>query len=82
MWISVVKRVNPMIFRLFVLAIGFGLAVSGGISTIAYLNMITAGHGVDEYLVFISRRVECYLLPAGIGIIWLSIYWPNGNDEN
>jgi hypothetical protein len=76
------KRVNPMIFRLFVLTIGFGLAVSGGISTIAYLNMITAGHGVDEYLAFISKRVECYLLPAGIGIIWLSIYWPHGNDEN
>jgi hypothetical protein len=71
-----------MIFRLFVLTIGFGLAVSGGISTIAYLNMITAGHGVDEYLAFISRRVECYLLPAGISIIWLSIYWPHNHEEN
>ncbi|WP_079508098.1 hypothetical protein [Mesobacillus jeotgali] len=69
-----------MIFRLFVLTIGFGLAVSGGISTIAYLNMITAGHGLDEYLKFILGRVECYLLPAGIGVIWLSIYWPESND--
>lgn len=70
-----------MIFRLFILVIGFGLAVSGGISTIAYLNMITTGHGVDEYLAFISKRVECYLLPGGIGIIWLSIYWPEHYKE-
>ncbi|WP_286183280.1 hypothetical protein [Bacillus sp. ISL-55] len=76
------KRVNLMIFRLFVLTIGFGLAVSGGISSIAYLNLIVAGHGLDEYLAFISRRVECYFLPAGVGIIWLSIYWPHNNDIN
>lgn len=70
-----------MIFRLFVLTIGFGLAVSGGVSTIAYLNMIMAGYGVNEYLSFISTRFECYLLPAGIGIIWMSIYWPTKKVE-
>jgi hypothetical protein len=71
-----------MMYRLILLAIGFGIAVSGGISTIAYLNMIVAGHGFDEYLSFISKRVECYLFPIGIGIIWLSIYWPHHNEEN
>ena len=71
-----------MIYRIILLTIGFAIAVSGGISTIAYLNMITAGHGFDEYLSFISKRVECYLLPVGIGIIWLSIYWPHHDDEN
>jgi hypothetical protein len=71
-----------MLFRLIVLVIGFGIAVSGGISTIAYLNMITTGHGFIEYFSFISQRVECYLLPVGIGIIWLSIYWPHKNDAN
>lgn len=71
-----------MLFRLSVLVIGFGIAVSGGISTIAYLNMVTAGHGFGEYFSFISKRVECYLLPIGIGIIWLSIYWPHNNDVN
>lgn len=65
-----------MIVRIFILTVGFGISVSGGISTIAYLNMITAGHGVIEYLAFISTRVECYFLPAGIILIWLSIYWP------
>ncbi|HAQ08493.1 MAG TPA: hypothetical protein DCR24_13600 [Bacillus bacterium] len=64
------------------LTIGFGLAVSGGISTIAYLNMITTGHGVLEYLSFISKRVECYLFPVGIVTIWLSIYWPGKRDMN
>ncbi|MGA9224897.1 MAG: hypothetical protein WB217_00995 [Mesobacillus sp.] len=71
-----------MMYRLILLTIGFSIAVSGGISTIAYLNMIIAGHGFVEYLNFISKRVECYLLPVGIAIIWLSIYWPHHIEEN
>jgi hypothetical protein len=70
-----------MIVRMIILTIGFGIAVSGGISTIAYLNMIIAGHEVVEYLLFISKRIECYFLPLGIGIIWISIYWPKRNDD-
>jgi hypothetical protein len=76
------KRAFLMLFRLSVLMIGFGIAVSGGISAIAYLNMVTTGHGFNEYFSFITRRIECYLLPLGIVIIWLSIYWPSSNDEN
>jgi len=71
-----------MIYRIILLTIGFGIAVSGGISTIAYLNMITVGHEFHQYLSFISKRIECYLLPIGIGIIWISIYWPHHTDEN
>ncbi|WP_442852698.1 hypothetical protein [Bacillus sp. J33] len=43
---------------------------------IAYLNLITTGHAFKEYLIFISNRLECYLLPIGIIIIWFSIYFP------
>ncbi|OEH91683.1 hypothetical protein BFG57_04440 [Bacillus solimangrovi] len=63
-------------FRLFFFLIGFGLAVSGGVSAIIYLNMLTIGHGVGEYIRFTSQRVECSLLPIGMLLIWLSIYWP------
>jgi hypothetical protein len=65
-----------MIFRLFLFVIGFGIAVSGGVSMIAYLNLLATGHGFIEYLLFISKRIECYLMPMGVVIIWLSIYYP------
>lgn len=60
---------------------GFGLAVSGGISLIAYLNLLTAGYIFKEYVMFISSRIECYLLPIGILIIWVSIYFPANDDK-
>jgi hypothetical protein len=65
-----------MVFRLFLFLIGFGIAVAGGVSTIAYLNLLTTGHGFVEYLMFISGRVECYLFPIGVSIIGLSIFSP------
>jgi hypothetical protein len=66
--------VQLMILRFFLLLLGFGLAVSGGVSIIAYLNILTTGVLFIEYLMFISTKVECYLLPIGITVIWLSIY--------
>ncbi|OCA84544.1 hypothetical protein A8F94_16235 [Bacillus sp. FJAT-27225] len=59
------------------LLIGFGIAVSGGISVIAYLNLLAAGYTYEEYLSFIMYRPECYLLPIGISIITISIFWPS-----
>jgi hypothetical protein len=66
-----------MLFRVFLLLTGFGLAVLGGVSTIAYLNLLATGLGFIEYLQFISKRIECYLLPIGIVLIATSIYFPN-----
>ncbi|WP_059173017.1 hypothetical protein [Bacillus sp. FJAT-27445] len=65
-----------MAFRAFFLLTGFGIAVSGGISLVAYLNVFAAGMGYLEYLEFISGRPECYLLPAGMFIVILSIFIP------
>nr|WP_078548092.1 hypothetical protein [Litchfieldia alkalitelluris] len=73
-----------MIFRLFIFLIGFGLAISGGISIIAYLNILATGRDVIEYLDFIITKVECWLFPMGLIIIWLSVYFPSlsiGEDE-
>ncbi|MCS0672576.1 hypothetical protein NX023_15135 [Cytobacillus firmus] len=65
-----------MLFRAFWLLTGFGISVSGGVSVIGYLNLLTTGHTFKEYLDFIISRPECYLLPIGIIIITLSIYFP------
>lgn len=71
-----------MIFRMFILLIGFGLAVSGGVTLIAYLNIIVAGHNFANYIIFIAQRVETYLFLGGLLLIWLSIYFPDGGDES
>ncbi|UQD51412.1 hypothetical protein C0971_04795 [Bacillus methanolicus] len=63
-----------MIVRLFFFLLGFSLAVSGGISIVAYLNLLATGHGLINYLQFISTRIECYFLPFGLILISLSIY--------
>nr|WP_207789289.1 hypothetical protein [Neobacillus terrae] len=68
--------------RIFFWMMGFGLAVSGGISTIAYLNIMTAGKNFMEYLVYISDKTECYLLPIGLAIISLSIFFPEKKNIN
>ncbi|MBD8067531.1 hypothetical protein [Bacillus sp. PS06] len=70
-----------MIFRLFIFLIGFGLSIAGGISIIAYLNMLATGSNLVEYLQFIIYRFECLLLPLGIIIISFSIYFPSNRSN-
>ncbi|WP_186576639.1 hypothetical protein [Aquibacillus kalidii] len=53
--------------------IGFGLAVSGGVSIILYLNFIPAGLSLVDYFVFVQGQFECYLLIAGILIMGIAI---------
>ncbi|WP_163972176.1 hypothetical protein [Oceanobacillus halotolerans] len=45
---------------------GFGLAVSGGVTIIAYTNFLPAGLTWVDYILFISGRIECYFLPIGL----------------
>ncbi|HHW39067.1 MAG TPA: hypothetical protein GXX18_17845 [Bacillales bacterium] len=63
-------------FRLFLFLLGFGLAVAGGVTVIAYLNVMALGLSFLDYLLFISTKIECYLLIIGIMLITLSIYIP------
>ncbi|RFB18587.1 hypothetical protein DZB84_04790 [Bacillus sp. HNG] len=67
--------------RAFIFLVGFGLAVCGGISTIAYLNLTTTGLTFLEYLQFISKRIECYLVVVGFVMICLSIYYPSKTSK-
>ncbi|MFD1174304.1 hypothetical protein [Oceanobacillus picturae] len=65
---------------IFVFLIGFGLAVSGGVTIIAYLNFLPAGITWIEYFIFISGRMECYFLPVGMVLMAFVVYrYPNAS---
>lgn len=64
--------------HIFLFLIGFGLAVSGGVMLIAYMNFLPAGITWMEYFLFIQGRIECYFFPIGLLIISVAIYqFPN-----
>ena len=65
-----------MAFRVCIFIVGFGLAIVGGVSIIAYLNLLTTGHGFDEYFIFVASRLEFYGFPIGIIMLWICIYYP------
>jgi hypothetical protein len=65
---------------LFVFLIGFGMAVTGGVTLIAYMNFLPAGLTWTEYLIFISGRLESYFLPIGFILMAFVIYrFPNSS---
>lgn len=65
---------------IFLFLIGFGLAVSGGVTLIAYTNFLPAGISWYQYFVFIKDRIECYFLPLGLILMLIAIYrYPNEN---
>ncbi|NSL51470.1 hypothetical protein [Calidifontibacillus erzurumensis] len=70
-----------MVFRLFIFLTGFGLAVAGGVTIIGYLNLIPIGYSFTDYLLFISKKIECYLLIIGLLFIYFSIYSPFEKNE-
>lgn len=63
--------------RVFLLLIGFGVAVAGGISLIAFLNLLEIKPGAGYYFTFISHRFETYMFLGGLFLMWASIYFPS-----
>ncbi|RDI47774.1 hypothetical protein [Falsibacillus pallidus] len=61
--------------------IGFGFAVTGGISWIVYLNIMTFGSDAAGYLLFMSRRIEGYFLIGGMVFIILAIILPHNRGR-
>lgn len=57
--------------RIFLFLIGFGLIVINFSSIILYLNLFTIGYNCLDYVNFIIRHSQIYLIV--IGIIFLSI---------
>ncbi len=45
---------------LFLFLTGFGLAVTGGVTIIAYMNFLPVGVSWADYFIFIAGRPECY----------------------
>lgn len=65
---------------IFLFLIGFGLAVSGGVTLIAYMNFLPAGISWLEYFIFVKSRIECYFLPIGFLMMTFAIYrFPNNS---
>ncbi|WP_416151259.1 hypothetical protein ACM26V_09920 [Salipaludibacillus sp. HK11] len=62
--------------RLFLLCIGFIMAVAGGISLVAYLNLLTVGFTLLEYSIFLLQRVETYFFIIGAAIVIAIVYTP------
>ncbi|MGN8644607.1 hypothetical protein ACTNEO_00800 [Gracilibacillus sp. HCP3S3_G5_1] len=53
--------------------IGFGLAISGGVSIILYLNFIPAGLSLLDYLAIVQTKIECYFFFLGLIIMGISV---------
>ena len=63
---------------IFIFLIGFGLAVTGGVTIIAYMNFLPAGLSWSDYFIVISSRIECYFLLIGLAIMAFVLYrYPN-----
>jgi hypothetical protein len=60
--------------NIFLFFVGFGFAVAGGVTLIAYTNFLPAGISWSDYFVFIQGRMESYFLPIGILLMALAIY--------
>ncbi len=57
--------------RIVLFLVGFGFSIIGFIYIIAYLNYLSIGYTLLEYLMLIMTKIECLL--AIIGIIFLNI---------
>ncbi|GAA0433079.1 hypothetical protein GCM10008983_07150 [Lentibacillus halophilus] len=65
---------------LFLFLTGFGLAVTGGVTAIAYMNFLPVGISWPDYFIFIANRPESYFLPAGMLLIAIALLrYPNGS---
>lgn len=55
--------------------------IIGSVYIISYLNLMAVGYNFNNYVHFISRRMECLYFIIGIFIIFLSIYIPGGKEN-
>ncbi|MFC4403239.1 hypothetical protein [Gracilibacillus xinjiangensis] len=53
--------------------LGFGFAISGGMSIILYLNFIPAGLTFFGYISIIQTKMECYLFIVGLIMMGIAL---------
>ena len=64
--------------HVFLFLLGFGLALSGGVTLIAYTNFLPAGISWAEYGMFVVGRIECYFFPLGLLFMTVAVvFYPN-----
>lgn len=68
-------------WKFFFFLLGFGLMVIGLTYIITYLNLLTMGYSLSNYLNFIFRRIECLFTIIGFVIISLVIL-SSGRNKN
>ena len=69
-----------MFFRIIIFLLGILFIVTGMISIILYLNLLTFGYSFLEYVNFIIRKFECISLFIGLIIIWISVSHRRKNE--
>lgn len=66
--------------RFFFFLLGFGLSISGMMYNILYLNLLSIGYSLKEYLEFIIHRIECITGFIGILIVIVTIFYKANTD--
>ena len=70
-----------MLVRYFFFLLGFGLTVIGFMYKILFLNLLTMGYSVVDYIMFILKRRECIYAIIGLIIITITIFCKGENDN-
>ena len=60
--------------RFFLFLIGFGFSIIGCMYIILYLNYLTIGYTIFDYLSFVFKKIECLLAVVGIILIAIAIF--------
>lgn len=63
-----------MISRFFLFLLGLSLMVIGFTFMIIYLNLLSFGYSIGEYLVYIMTRIECIIVIVGLIMVILSLF--------
>lgn len=67
-----------MFLRIIIFLLGILFIVTGFISIILYLNLLSFGYSFLEYVNFIIRRFETYYFIIGFIILSLTLILPGG----
>ena len=69
-----------MFLKSFLFLFGFGLTVISLSYIIIYLNLLTIGYNLLEYVRFIIKRIECLNVFVGI-MLMVIVFLIGGNNE-
>lgn len=67
--------------KVFIFLLAFGITVMGFTYIIMYLNLLSMGYDLKEYLSFISTKVECIMGFIGFIVINIIILMKGDNYD-